>query len=360
MKALTSPQAGGLVYTPLQAATKYGHKMMAFVLLGNGADINGTYGNLTALQYVICWEDSSPGVVRKFIVLGADVNKYQSKSALHLAAERDQAEIIRLLIKHGAELEAREKGRNSRLGGLDKMTPLHAAIKENKVGAARALLNAGADSRATYVVEGRSMSPLELASTLELSPTTHQMISALVAASAGECQWEFVPTPCPYLERALSSVWRQAPEDLPELFNRLEDPVKEVIRESLKVLQLHGRLPTELRMKILGAALQEETISDSAMEQKRVKKKPLRLRVFANTKIRIICKALMLIRPILLTFQFHTMFEESSMLFRVLGPSGNIKFILVWVFVIQYLWRTLDRIWEEAKLFDMNQRLDDL
>ena len=55
---------------------------------------------------------------------------------MQLAAEADQAESIRLLVKHAANLDTQDrKGR----------TPLHRATYEGRVSAAEALLEVGAD-----------------------------------------------------------------------------------------------------------------------------------------------------------------------------------------------------------------------
>ena len=64
-----------------------------------------------------------------------------------------------------------------------------------------------------------------------------KVITALVAA--GDRSWECVPTPCPGLEAAMLSVWQAAPDELPELVKRLDEEMKKVVQEVLRVLHRH-------------------------------------------------------------------------------------------------------------------------
>ena len=69
----------------------------------------------------------------------------------------------------------------------------------------------------------------------------------------GDRSWECVPTPCPGLEAAMLSVWQAAPDELPELVKRMENPprnlielfprmdeeMKKVVQEVLRGLHCH-------------------------------------------------------------------------------------------------------------------------
>ena len=68
-------------------------------------------------------------------------------------------------------------------------------------------------------------------------PIPPSIITALVAA--GDRSWECVPTPCPGLEATMVSVWQAAPDELPELFKRLDEEMKKVVQEVLRVLHRH-------------------------------------------------------------------------------------------------------------------------
>ena len=57
-------------------------------------------------------------------------------SALHYAADRGHAAVVRLLLEHGADVEARDD---------DGLTPLATAVMSEQLDATRALLEAGAN-----------------------------------------------------------------------------------------------------------------------------------------------------------------------------------------------------------------------
>lgn len=109
--------------------------------------------------------------VKRLIGKGADVNLAQGDgmSALHWAAARDRGDMVAVLVKAGAGLEA-----GTRIGGY---TPLHVAAREGKTGSTRALLSAGAKVNAASTVGTR---PLHLAA-LAGDPA---VVAALLAEGA--------------------------------------------------------------------------------------------------------------------------------------------------------------------------------
>ncbi len=80
-------------------------------------------------------------VMRYLLKHGADVNARDNcgRTAMHHAAYSGSADAIRLLLEHGADVDARAK---------DGYTPLHVAAFFNHVAAAKALLQGGADREA--------------------------------------------------------------------------------------------------------------------------------------------------------------------------------------------------------------------
>jgi hypothetical protein len=72
--------------------------------------------------------------------------------------------------------------------------------------------------------------------------------------TAGDCRWPCVPRTCPGLEAALLSVWKQAHQELGELFKHLEPVVQAWVREALRALH-HGGLDESLRMKVIEMVL---------------------------------------------------------------------------------------------------------
>ena len=85
---------------------------------------------------------------------GADVNAAGANglTPLHVAAGNGRAQVVNLLLKNGAKLEARD--------AKHWKTPLHWAVFGGSAEAARALLDAGADVNAK---DGRAQTPLRAA-----------------------------------------------------------------------------------------------------------------------------------------------------------------------------------------------------
>lgn len=77
-------------------------------------------------------------IVELLINFGADVNEkdVDDTTALHMAVTEGNMEIIKILVKRGANLESKSKLKGS--------TPLHCAANSNKLEAARELLSFGA------------------------------------------------------------------------------------------------------------------------------------------------------------------------------------------------------------------------
>ena len=80
----------------------------------------------------------------------------------------------------------------------------------------------------------------------DFSADNLNIVTALVAA--GDRSWECVPTPCPGLEAAIVSVWQAAPDELPELFKRMENPPQNLI-------ELYARIDDEEMKKVVHEVL---------------------------------------------------------------------------------------------------------
>jgi len=81
--------------------------------------------------------------VRTFIAMGADINasSYDGDTALHRAAGKGHLKIVRLLLDHGALLEASY----NRSGEIPGITPLGSAVEKNHYNTVQLLLDEGAD-----------------------------------------------------------------------------------------------------------------------------------------------------------------------------------------------------------------------
>ena len=132
---------GGILGTPLHAASRMNHLKVAQSLLRHGADVNalGLRGR-TPLVFASEWRCLE--VVRWLLENGADVNakdKNDGWTSLHSAAFAGHLEVVRTLLKHNANTNARDN---------DRRTPLHLACDHDDVDIVRLLLNNGADPMA--------------------------------------------------------------------------------------------------------------------------------------------------------------------------------------------------------------------
>jgi len=98
-------------HTPLGLAAYFGHEEAAAYLLDSGADVNlrGRDGNLDNMPLHAAIAGNHIGIVRLLLRAGADVNARcegewrRGFTPLHVAAHFNRAEIAKLLIEHGAD-----------------------------------------------------------------------------------------------------------------------------------------------------------------------------------------------------------------------------------------------------------------
>ena len=162
---------GYMTYEPLNMSIENNHVECVRLLLKSGAKPNTKYFmgheiNLVPFNNLLCFElllqygadpnvfnrcgmtplmkacrESRAEVVKLLIAHGADLDmvsppKYEQKTALHYAIQSGSVDIIKILVQHGACLSS-----NSEY----KYSPLHSAVLSDRVIVCRLLLEHGAD-----------------------------------------------------------------------------------------------------------------------------------------------------------------------------------------------------------------------
>ena len=220
------------------------------LLLNAGADVHGGGGGLVPL-HAATWCGNTE-TIELLIEAGADVNRVSTDAGdagstpLHFAASRNQLTSLNTLLAAGAD---------PNVADANAQTPLHEVAWSSSVDVLKALLAAGCDP---LHQDNQGRTPLqylyEARRNRGFSADHFNIITALVAA--GDRSWECVPTPCPGLEAAMLSVWQAAPDEMPELVKRMENPpqtllelyarmdddddvMKKVVQEVLRGLHRH-------------------------------------------------------------------------------------------------------------------------
>ncbi len=124
---------------PLHVAAEGDHLEIARLLLRKGAEVN-VDNCYTPLSLAI--DKGHLAMAELLLTAGADLTQRVTEfelSALDIAARTDREDSIRLLIKHGADVN---------LGAPNGSSALRAAAEAGKVGAIHVLVGAGADIEA--------------------------------------------------------------------------------------------------------------------------------------------------------------------------------------------------------------------
>lgn len=199
--------------SPLHLACIHGHPAVAITLLEHGADISIKFTDESRYEHFALSFAARMGhaeVLRVLIRYGADVNKAGSRglTALHYAAVRNQSQSIEVLVDTGIDIEARvcdhggggtalhasavmrcydatlcllRRGANVRAQNAFGYTPLHGvarqARKDGAVEVADLLLKWGGDETAVDHEGNTPLSLVGLATTNTTSITTDSTIT---------------------------------------------------------------------------------------------------------------------------------------------------------------------------------------
>ena len=166
-------------YTPLMHALANNHKEVALFLLQNQAEVgNNEYGtgplNLTY----------DKDLVTILLERGADAkgNREFQEAPLAFAVAKGCKDVVRMLIKHGAEVDAPASP-------YMRCTALHTATWNNNVAAMEALLEEGANIEAHDDTQEENATPLHLAARLVLPAAVRLLLDkkADVNAISHDC-----------------------------------------------------------------------------------------------------------------------------------------------------------------------------
>ncbi len=146
-----------LLGTPLHLATVSGIADIASLLLEGGLDIDARSENNARTALQLASELGNLEVVQLLLVEGADFRYRDAteQEAIHLASAGGHSSVISILLEAGADIESN--------GTFEVLTPLMIASQNGDISLVRFLLNEGADPNA---VSDIGMNAFSLAATL--------------------------------------------------------------------------------------------------------------------------------------------------------------------------------------------------
>ncbi|CAM9117929.1 unnamed protein product [Scytosiphon promiscuus] len=162
--------------TPLSSAVRTGRLTVTKVLLAAGADTSLTYGYRGKSVVHFAVKDHEVPILKALLEHGANANARATDGStpLHVAAETDNAESISLLVGAGANTEARSESGS---------TPLHLAASNFNLKVVIALLEHGA---AVDAPDGGYRTPLHYAASNAGIPGVAEVVDVLLRSGARE------------------------------------------------------------------------------------------------------------------------------------------------------------------------------
>jgi ankyrin repeat protein len=145
--------------TALYFSVMFSRAEICNALLDAGADVKVVYPEGDSILHVAAQFDSGPVIIERLIAKGADVNAKwpdlggnRDATPLHVAAAKGRLGVARVLIEHGADVNAKTF--------LDGYSPLHFAVGNGHKEVAELLIAQAADVNAK---SGTGATPLDLA-----------------------------------------------------------------------------------------------------------------------------------------------------------------------------------------------------
>lgn len=168
----------------LDLAAKAGHVDLIRALIGAGACVNDKDGDgRTALMLAV--KANSASAVDELLSAGADVEAHlnaESWTSLHAAAEDSHAGVVRVLLKHGANVHAKDAEN-------DNDSPLHVAVRqagmEGALEIVKALLRHDADEEAR---NDNGLTPVSVVGSMG-GPDAARAVTALLQRAPGDRAW---------------------------------------------------------------------------------------------------------------------------------------------------------------------------
>ncbi|XP_060063835.1 protein fem-1 homolog CG6966-like [Ylistrum balloti] len=155
------------IVPPIWSAAISGRLDIAKALIENGANVHGCSDTKSTAVRAACYSNNVD-MVKYLVEHGADVNIPNKNGATCLMNAIECKELCEFLIQSGAKVNAQESGR-------DKLTALHYAVNYQKLDTIKVLLKHGADVN-LKTVDG--ISSVLLAALLNLKVITHFFIDS--------------------------------------------------------------------------------------------------------------------------------------------------------------------------------------
>ncbi len=197
---------------PIHCAAAQGNVEYIKYLVSKGEDINVIIeDDVEYTPLMVAIASGMDKCVVALVELGANIFAVNASgnSAIHIAAEKNQPEIIQLLIHSGESVNRRVRARH--------ITPLHSAVASRAISSVITLLYHGADINAKTSSASGNQTPLEYAQELSMFKSMDYIIKLLEKAQNGEQPLK--PISLAEVEKCIRMVYQGQVEELLQFIN---------------------------------------------------------------------------------------------------------------------------------------------